>query len=145
MNIIRLCLHCINKLCNFTRSFSMFTPPSCVIFSILMIEFHFVIRQTRSRSSSHDKTENVRASSVPDRRVTRHSLESVPSRGRFSELLNYSYFQTPRPSCSKLTTSLVNDSLKFQMAILQIHCYFLLKKCENPLQCKGFSHFINKK
>ena len=28
--------------------------------------------------------------------------------------------------------SLVNDSLKFQMAILQIHCYFLLKKCENP-------------
>ena len=30
--------------------------------------------------------------------------------------------------------SLVNDSLKFQMAILQIHCYFLLQKCENPLQ-----------
>ena len=29
--------------------------------------------------------------------------------------------------------SLVNDSLKFQMAILQIHCYFWLKKCENPL------------
>ena len=25
----------------------------------------------------------------------------------------------------------VNDSLKFQMAILQIHCYFLLKKREN--------------
>ena len=22
---------------------------------------------------------------------------------------------------------------------------FLLKKCENPLQCKGFSHFFNKK
>ena len=49
------------------------------------------------------------------------------------------------PSCSKLTMSLVNDSLKFQMAILQIHCHFLLKKCENPLQCKGFSHFFNKK
>ena len=32
------------------------------------------------------------------------------------------------PSCSKLTTSLLNDSLKFQMAILQIQCYFLLKK-----------------
>ena len=48
------------------------------------------------------------------------------------------------PSCSKLTMSLVNDSLKFQMAILQIHCYFLCKKCENPLHCKGFSHFINK-
>ena len=28
---------------------------------------------------------------------------------------------------SKLTTSLVNDLLKFQMALLQIHCYFLLK------------------
>ena len=45
-------------------------------------------------------------------------------------------------SCSKLTMSLVKDSLKFQMAILQIHCYFLLKKCENPLHCKGFSHFF---
>ena len=50
----------------------------------------------------------------------------------------------PWASCSKLMMSLVNDSLKFQMAILQIHCYFLLKKCENPLPCKGFSHFINK-
>ena len=41
--------------------------------------------------------------------------------------------------------SLVNDSLRFQMAMLQIHCYFLLIKCENPLQCKGFSDFFNKK
>ena len=31
--------------------------------------------------------------------------------------------------------SLVNDSLKFQFAILQIHGYFLLIKCENPLHC----------
>ena len=46
---------------------------------------------------------------------------------------------------TKLTMSLVNDSLKCQMAILQIHCYFLLEKCENPLQCKGFSHLFNKK
>ena len=30
------------------------------------------------------------------------------------------------PSCSKLTTSLVNVSLKFQTLILQIHCYLLL-------------------
>ena len=50
----------------------------------------------------------------------------------------------PGPSCSKLTTSLVNVSLKFQTLILQIHCYFLLKKCENPLHSKGFSHFFNK-
>ena len=58
------------------------------------------------------------------------------------------YVQTPQrsgPSCSKLTPSLVNVLLKFQTLILQIHCYFLLKKCENPLQCKGFSHFFNKK
>ena len=34
----------------------------------------------------------------------------------------------PGASCSKLMMSLVKDSLKFQMAILQIHCYFLLKK-----------------
>ena len=47
----------------------------------------------------------------------------------------------PGSSCSKLTTSLVNDSLKFQMAILQIHCYFLLIKCEHLLPYKGFSHF----
>ena len=53
------------------------------------------------------------------------------------------YLQRPGPSCSKLTTSLVNVSLKFQTLILQIHCYFLLKKCENPLQCKRFSHFFN--
>ena len=38
--------------------------------------------------------------------------------------------------CSELTMSLVSDLSKFQMAILQIHCYFLLKKCENPLHCK---------
>ena len=48
-------------------------------------------------------------------------------------------------SCSKLTTLLVNVSLKFLSLILQIHCNFLLKKCENPLHCKGFSHFFNKK
>ena len=29
--------------------------------------------------------------------------------------------------------SLVNDSLNFETRILQIHCYFLLKTCENPL------------
>ena len=44
-------------------------------------------------------------------------------------------FLFPGATCSKLTMSLVNNSLKFQMAILQIHCYFfLLKKCENALQ-----------
>ena len=49
------------------------------------------------------------------------------------------------PHCSKLTTSLVNVSLKFQKLISQIHQYFLLKKCEKLLQCKSFSYFVNKK
>ena len=51
----------------------------------------------------------------------------------------------PGPGCSKLTTSLVNVSLKFQTLISQICQYFLLKKCEKLLQCKSFSHFFNKK
>ena len=46
--------------------------------------------------------------------------------------------------CSKLTTSLVNVSLKFQMLISQRCQYFLLEKCEKLLQCKSFSHFFNK-
>ena len=48
------------------------------------------------------------------------------------------------PSCSKLTTSLVNETLKFQMLISQICQYFLLKKYEKLLQCKSFSHSLNK-
>ena len=48
------------------------------------------------------------------------------------------------PGCSKLTTSLVNETLKFQTLISQICQYFLLKKCEKLLQCKSFSHFFNK-
>ena len=39
------------------------------------------------------------------------------------------------PVCSKLTTSLVNVSLNFQKLISQIGQYFLLKKCEELLQC----------
>ena len=50
------------------------------------------------------------------------------------------------PSCSKLTTSLVNVSLKFQMFEISHICqYFLSKKIEKLLQCKSFSHFFNKK
>ena len=45
----------------------------------------------------------------------------------------------------KITASLVNETLKFQMLISQICQYFLLKKCEKFLQCKSFSHFFNKK
>ena len=49
------------------------------------------------------------------------------------------------PGRSKLTTLLVNETLKFQTFISQICQYFLLKKCVKLLQCKSFSHFFNKK
>ena len=50
----------------------------------------------------------------------------------------------PAAGCSKLTTLLVNISLKFQMLIWEIHQYFMLKTCEELLQCKSFSHFFSK-
>ena len=53
----------------------------------------------------------------------------------FSGTKAHMCFCNAGPSCSKLMMSLVNVSLKFQTFILQIHCYFLLKK----------SHFFNKK
>ena len=53
-------------------------------------------------------------------------------------------FSWSRPGCSKLKTSLVNETLKFQKLISQIPQYFLLKKCVKLLQCKSFSHFFNK-
>ena len=46
------------------------------------------------------------------------------------------------PGCSKLTTSLVNVSLKFQTLISQIRQYFLLKKCEKLLQCSAKASLI---
>ena len=36
----------------------------------------------------------------------------------------------PGAGCLKLTTLLVNVFLKFKTLILQIHCYFLLEKCD---------------
>ena len=51
---------------------------------------------------------------------------------------------TSGPGCSKLTTSLVNETLKFQTLISQIFQYFLLKNCEKLLQCRSFSHFLTK-
>ena len=49
------------------------------------------------------------------------------------------------PGCSKLTTSLVNFSLKFPTFISEICQYFLLKKYEKLLHCKSFYRFCNKK
>ena len=47
------------------------------------------------------------------------------------------------PGCSKLTTSLVNVSFKFQTLISNICQYFLLKKCMKLLQ-KLLSFFQQK-
>ena len=60
------------------------------------------------------------------------------------QLTNQFQYQ-PGPSCSKLTTSLVNVSLTFQMLISQKSRYFLLKKCVKLLHCKSFSRLFNKK
>ena len=54
-------------------------------------------------------------------------------------------FNYPGAGCSKLTTSLVKVSLKFQTLISEVIQYFLLRECKRLLQCKSFSHFFNKK
>ena len=48
------------------------------------------------------------------------------------------------PGCSKLMTSLVNVSLKFQTLLSHISQYLLLKKCEKLLQYKSSSQLFNK-
>ena len=52
-------------------------------------------------------------------------------------------WERPGPSCSKLTTSLVNDSLKFTPSDTKICWNFLLKK--NVSSCKSYSHFFSAK
>ena len=47
----------------------------------------------------------------------------------------------PGPGCSKLTTSLVNVSLKFQTLISQICQYFLSKKFEKQFFNKNITVF----
>ena len=53
------------------------------------------------------------------------------------------------PSCSKLTTWLVNVALKFQMLISEIRHYFFVEKNVRSfciaLHCKSFSHFFSTK
>ena len=68
-----------------------------------------------------------------------------PRQPQFAQLIIHPI--TPGLSCSKLTISLVNVSLKFQTLISQIcGCqYFLLKKCEKAslifFSTKNFSVF----
>ena len=49
--------------------------------------------------------------------------------GGIPERTAYAAVSLTGTSCSKLTMSIVNDSLKFQMAILQIHCYNITNTC----------------
>ena len=64
---------------------------------------------------------------------------------QWSQKLIYLLKYRSGPGCSKLTTSFINVSLKFQTLISQICQYFLLKKCEKALHCRSFSHICNKK
>ena len=50
----------------------------------------------------------------------------------------------PRPDCSKLTTSLVNGSLKFQTLISEIRQYFLLKNCVSTKNISVFGYKVVK-
>ena len=48
--------------------------------------------------------------------------------------------------CSKLTTSFVNVSLKFQTLITELYQYFSLKNCEKLLHCNAkASHIFSTK
>ena len=51
---------------------------------------------------------------------------------------------TTGPGCSKLTTSLVNVSLKFQMLIAEIGQHFLLKKVRSFCNAKASLTFSTK-
>ena len=57
---------------------------------------------------------------------------------------SYKCYVTAGPGCSKLTTSLVNVSLKFQTVISLIRQYFLLKKCEKLYIAKASLIFATK-
>ena len=48
-------------------------------------------------------------------------------------------------SCSKYQPNEVVKTLSICQLHYQIHCYFLLEKCENLFHCKRFSNFPDKK
>ena len=58
--------------------------------------------------------------------------EQYEAKGAYLQIRSRHFCQpkSSGPSCSKLTTSLVNDSLKFTSSDMQICCNFLLKKRE---------------
>ena len=71
----------------------------------------------------------------------------IPHSREFLKIVKNIRVPRPGPGCSKLTTSLVNVSLSLLTLIhvSEICQCFMLKKCEELLQSKSFSHFLNKR
>ena len=78
--------------------------------------------------------------------VNRPALKNTIE-GRFSN--DKAHFEKDQgrfvQSIVSLTTSLRHQLVSICQLNYQIHCYFLLEKCENLLQCKRFSHFFQQK
>ena len=72
------------------------------------------------------------------------SLQLLRSRLPHERLVVLPVDCSPGPSCSKLTTSLVNVSLKFQTLISQICQYFLLKNVRSLCTAKDSHIFLTK-
>ena len=63
MNIIRLCLHCLNKLCNFTRSLCL--PPTGSG-DILFFPVHLSVRPSVRPSVRHKSCPHYNLKTVKD-------------------------------------------------------------------------------
>ena len=74
-------------------------------------------------------------------------LKMILFKKRNSVKTDFISIKTPGPGCLKLTTSLVNISLKFQtLRIFEICKYYMyLSKKRELLQYRSFSHFSTKK
>ena len=58
---------------------------------------------------------------------------------------SYRCHKATGPGCSKLTMSLVNVLLKFQMLISEVCQYFLLRKCEKAFSLQKLLTFFQQK
>ena len=78
----------------------------------------------------------------------RYTFKSLLSNWQLDKFVIYErIIQIPGPSCSKLTTSLVNDLLKFTSSDMQI-CWTTVGQAKEyaELFCwKSYSHFFSKK
>ena len=77
--------------------------------------------------------------------VKRLNIRLFDLLARFHYILNLPRRKISGTDCSKLTTLLVNVSLKLKNVNITNTLLFFVGKCENLLQCKRFSHFSNKK